>query len=271
MSKPPQYGVVAMLDVLGGRTSGFDDTERLIGNLNNFLESEDLKKNWTRLYNLSSENTNLRVVQDTIIFDMEQKKRADESFSDPLLIACNAMFLLAATEWLMSAMVVGLKCGLPLRGAVAIGHYSLAQFTTNYGQMSAILGPAVSDAASWYEKADWLGLIATPACAHTISYFSEWLKEGRESPQGARFKDLRWSVDDKFVEYPVPLVDGTAEKLWALSWPDQWPSRRSFLSALVGLPVPFGTQRKYSNTLNFFDWYIKNKRPKAAAADPGVG
>ena len=143
--------------------------------------------------------------------------------------------------------MVGLREGFLFRGALSIGDFVQSEAT--------VIGPAITDAACWYEMADWFGIIATPSCGHRLSYFAEILKKEN--------KDLHaW-----YVEYEVPLKKGKKHSLWVVSWPAQYPPilgnvmdvgpKKLFLAHLRDFPVPGGTEAKYSNTITFFDWYCR--------------
>jgi len=62
-----------------------------------------------------------------------------------------------------------IRSNTPFRGALGIGEFYI-------GDEQTILGPAVSDAASWYESADWIGIHATP---HATMFIQSLLEAHR--------------------------------------------------------------------------------------------
>ena len=112
-----------------------------------------------------------------------------------------------------------------------------------------ILGPAVSDAAAWYEQADWIGIHATPRA----TLFIQSLLEASSG------KDL----DHVLVDYDVPLKDRSTRKLKAINWPKGFylqplrpfgagTTRGLVLRALTARHVPKDTESKYFHALSFF-------------------
>jgi hypothetical protein len=131
----------------------------------------------------------------------------------------------------------------PLRGAFAVGEFYRDGETT-------VLGPAVSDAASWFEAADWIGVIATPRTSLFIQGFLE-------SAPGAEMNHV-------LVDYPVPMKDKRIERLKAVNWPKAYfvsglrpagngTARGLVMSAFAKRQIPPGTESKYANAMTFFD------------------
>jgi len=58
-------------------------------------------------------------------------------------------------ELLRRFVVKSLQQGILFRGAIAIGQFYVNEST------NTVMGEAVSDAAAWYDRADWIGIIAT--------------------------------------------------------------------------------------------------------------
>lgn len=61
----------------------------------------------------------------------------------------------AAAAWSSFLVATGLDSGYRFRGAIAAGDF--------ISTPEAIIGPAVADAAAWYERADWIGVHVTPS------------------------------------------------------------------------------------------------------------
>jgi hypothetical protein len=134
--------------------------------------------------------------------------------------------------------------GTPFRGALAVGDFYI-------GDERTVLGPAVSDAASWFEAADWIGIHATP---HSSILIQSLLEKRPET-----------SLDHVLVDYDVPLKrDKSTRRLKAVNWPKGFfvrglrpagigTTRGLVLSAFAQGRVPKDTELKYFNAIQFFD------------------
>jgi hypothetical protein len=132
----------------------------------------------------------------------------------------------------------------PFRGAFAVGEFFV-------GDERTVLGPAVSDAASWFEAADWIGVHATP---HATMFIQSLLER---SPAA--------KLEHVLVDYDVPVTkDKSKRRLKAVNWPKGFfisglrPSgngttRGLVLSSLAQRRVPKDTESKYFNAIEFFD------------------
>ena len=163
--------------------------------------------------------------------------------------------------------MLSLRRGVLFRGAYSLGevyHVSEADNT--------VMGPAVSDAAEWYEKADWIGIHATPDARQTSSDLIH-----------SSTSDLAHVL----VEFPVPMKDQSTKRLRAINWPkgfyveDLAPpgpeSGKEKLETLLGLQPPSSDsmRRKHSNTVTFFDfvhtaqelWKLGSATPSQPASD----
>jgi hypothetical protein len=113
--------------------------------------------------------------------------------------------------------------GCPLRGAFAVGEFFV-------GDERTVLGPAVSDAASWFEAADWIGVHATPHASMVIQSVLEksggklgHVLLGYDVPMGATKSEVRL----KAVNWPKGFYIG------GLRPPGGGPTRALVLEALT--------------------------------------
>jgi hypothetical protein len=132
----------------------------------------------------------------------------------------------------------------PFRGAFAVGEYFV-------GDSQTVLGPAVSDAAAWFEAADWIGVHATPHASMFIQSLME------QAPNA--------KLEHVLVDYDVPFTkEKSKHKLKAINWPKGFylngvrpagggATRGLVLSALTKRRVPKDTESKYVNAVEFFD------------------
>jgi hypothetical protein len=230
----PTHAFVAILDALGVRTYSrqqvktFLDSRQLVLEAAATLAEKHLKRfDKLRLSRFA--------FQDTVIICY----RLDDTSPRCIPDFETASHLLRAFEML------SLRRGVLFRGAYSLGevfHVSEADNT--------VMGPTVSDAAAWYEKADWIGIHATPGASATSDEL------------------IRRATDDLahlLVQYPVPMKDGSSLNLRAINWPkgfyveDLAPlgsgRGREKLQALLDLQPPSSdaTRRKHGNAVAFFE------------------
>jgi hypothetical protein len=153
--------------------------------------------------------------------------------------------------------VNSLEHGILFRGAIAIGQFYMNEET------NTVMGNAVSDAAAWYDLADWIGIAATP---HATLYIQSLVEQKAEN------------IGRLMVDYPVPLKNLAKVNLKAVNWPKAFfvegmtpcakgESRRAkCLTLLAQHGVPIGTETKHFNTIDFFDYcaaaYREERRKK---------
>ena len=136
-----------------------------------------------------------------------------------------------------------------LRGAISIGEFVTKDNT--------VIGPAVADAAQWYENCNWIGIVATPKYGYAFQHFVESFSF--KNPQ------ILEVVNRYLVPYDVPLRNGNKNRMWSVAWPSTLFDKkkgRHEVSAKCAVslsfsefPIPLGTEIKYKNTMEFVDWY----------------
>ena len=237
MEMPKQkYGIVAILDALGA--ANYDDRE-----IRAFLQSRQivmdlLKDKAERIaYRLDVAKVETYTFNDTILIVLES--RDDQPTKDEIE---------AFVTVLRKLLVDSLNKRIMFRGSFAIG-----PFYADSGSRT-ILGKAVTDAAAWYNKADWIGILATPRTTIFIDHLMERNNKG-------------WG--HLLVDCKVPLSGGKSERLWAVNWPKGFwvdsitpcrsgeKPREAFLRLLSQFSIPRGTESKHFNTISFFDYVVK--------------
>lgn len=178
---------------------------------------------------------------DTFIFTFDPTHH-DTSQAEPFLIElCNTC---------TGSFAGTLLAGLLVRGAIAVGEY----IVTNDGR--TMLGPAVTDAITWCERADWAGMIVTPTTGLLLD-----------------------ETDQKhdYVKYNVRLSQGRGQaSLWCLPWPFSYclsdaiknsDSEAVFKQGRKRLVqhfrenqtiIPAGVESKFANTIGYFDCFAEN-------------
>lgn len=137
--------------------------------------------------------------------------------------------------------------GILFRGAISIGSFYSDEAT------NTIMGKAVTDAAAWYNQADWIGIAATPQASLLIRAHEQQSKR---------------DIQNVMIDYPVPMKDCAPISLRAVNWPkgfyvegvrplDEGENPRAkCLTLLARSGVPKGTEAKYFNTVTFFDFCV---------------
>lgn len=231
-----QNGIIAVLDALGA--SNYSDADIQV-----FLKS---RENIMTLLEEKIEEMSDRIDRNDIdIF----------TFNDTILIAYKTNYLEPSLRQigpffniLRKFFVDSLSHKILFRGSVAIGTFYVDNKT------NTVLGQAVSDAAAWYEKADWAGIHATPKATIIIQ---RWL-ERRSALQ-----------EHLMLDYDVPLKDGKFIRVKSVNWPKVFfieslspcrigeKEREKLLQMLSEHSVPLGTEHKFFNTIDFFDHAVK--------------
>ena len=135
-----------------------------------------------------------------------------------------------------------------MRGAAALGGF--------YIRDQVCLGPAVMNAAAWFERGNWAGIVLTP---ETAEVWKEYRKSSWNDDLVAGFV---WHP------YPVPASRAVTERsgenpplMFGLSWPshdqEQLLSRDALRAitwkAFAGIYDRIDAERKMRATLEFFD------------------
>jgi hypothetical protein len=230
-----KQGIIAVLDALGAAT--YNDSE-----IEQFLESRE------RVLKLLERKANSKAVRGDINIDSV----TTFTFNDTVLIVyCTPKsatlddvqhFCLLLRKFMVGSLVQGIL----FRGSVSIGNFYVDD------DSNTVMGTAVTDAAAWYDSADWVGINATP---HATLVVQALLHGGKD-------------LDRVLVDYPVPLKGRPSLDLKVVNWPkafyvkglkpveeDEDP-RAKCLELLADHKVPKGTESKHFNTVAFFDYCI---------------
>ncbi len=225
---------VALLDILGSRTHDTEVTPRVKKRMDILRQSIE------------------RVIEET----KKLIKQSGSELPDPQYMAFgdSVLFLWALDDEhrflpfiayaLGDVFVDALENGIPLRGALSFGH-------VRYDNQVA-LGPAVSDAGAWYEKANALAIIVTPRTGLLVDMYR---------PQDP---DL---IDRAFTKFGFQLkgINGKRD-MWAVSWPSVLRERaqqkgiaeteirpRLLATLYERFVIPIEAESKYAEILPFFD------------------
>jgi hypothetical protein len=250
------YAVVAILDVLGTRQLDIS------GSLNFVKSIKILQRNAYNTFDgqfRAGQRIGIRpgagdflLLGDTFIaiFPISE----DESQINKLSL------LSTCVHYINEFFLMGLESNIFMRGAISLGDVV-------YDESTAV-GPAVNDAIAWAEQADWFGVHLTPSCGMNFE----------------RVRNNNLTVFDGIL-YDVPLSSksgsrsGGKKRLWCANWTKRFVGRLATILGgkqteqelytdrirLIDIftangTFPLGTESKYTNTLDFFDYCCGTRR-----------
>jgi len=224
-----QYGIIFILDALGASTYSNEK-------IKHFLFSRKLINDYIMRSNKEGQSFLENEVEtytfgDTVIVAIPIENRLS-----------TALIISAAICMMSEYLFASLGLGILYRGAFSIGNYISDR------ESNTVMGEAVTDAAAWYEKSEWMGVSSTPGTNNVLEY--ELMGD---------LKDIR-----QLVDYPVPMKDKRKLDLYTIAWPlnfldiaDVDRANKDFLSQLIENPIPFGTEQKIINTKTYFSYIEK--------------
>jgi hypothetical protein len=120
---------------------------------------------------------------------------------------------------------------IPVRGATSFGEFQLHH--------DMFVGPAVDEAAGWYEQGDWIGVHLTPSA------------DFRFGTQGSQY----------WVRYEAPLKVGRLETAcvwWGPTWDADAGDAEALRTHFIQMgPLTPDISAKFINTLSFYDHLTK--------------
>jgi len=240
-----QNGMVAILDALGA--ANYSDPE-----IQSFLQS---RENVLRLLDEKIEG---------VLGEINKTQIAIFTFNDTILVVFKTdsqpprlKQIVAFFTILRKFLVDSLAHKILFRGTVSIGTFYVD------GKHNTVMGQAVTDAAAWYDKADWIGVHATPKATITIQ---RWLEKDYETKGNV------------MLDYDVPLKDGKTVRVKTVNWPKVFfvelltpckegeEPKEKLLQLLSEHAVPMGTENKFFNTIAFFDHAVKEMEKQKSRA-----
>jgi len=238
------HGIVAILDALGAASYGDAEIKRFIDSRRLVLQLLN-EKALDVFGEIGSDMITTFTFNDTILVVLRtgQQEARLEQISDFFTI-------------MRKFLVDSLANRILFRGSIAIGAF-YANDETN-----TVMGPAVTDAASWYDKAQWVGAHATPRSTLVIQ---RWLEHKARTKAHI------------MLDYDVPLKGGAVVRTKVVNWPKvffvesispcqkETEPKEKLLEFLAQHQVPWGTESKFNNTIAFFDHAVKQikKQPSS--------
>jgi hypothetical protein len=270
MTVEEKFGIVVMLDALGVSNFSIEDCKQFIQNFGKIIS--ELEEINTGVVSIAKTHKNKEKAQ---TISTALKNVGFSQFGDTLVMAWpidnkedihNSTLMLSIVMMLSSLIGNSLGKKIPLRGCISVGEYVWAE------NNKTILGPAIFDASSWYNSADWFGIVFSPKTHFWLVGLSEGMKK---------------SIDDALLipmwkanifEYPVHLTrhagsNSSTQTFSVVGWPYFFyyhqdlntSPRKKLCQFLFDMPMPKGTESKYKNSADFFDWYeneVYQKNPR---------
>jgi len=237
------FGVVTFLDILGWKGI-WERKQNPLEPLDKIVEilREELSKEF---------NHDVISISDTIaLFTKSIHPSVDESklsaFMRGLNSRQNVNRMVIHHGFLISnCLSRSIEYEIPIRGATCIGEFKYDE--------GRFLGPAVDEAAEWYETADWIGVHLTPSA---FFYVGEEL--------------------ENWVNYSPPFKKGPSWETLCANWTNNWgldllsigiegkvlvDDRKFSLEQKFFEFGPIGPDiaGKFTNTLKFFDEFANDE------------
>jgi hypothetical protein len=228
-----KYGFVVLLDALGTKTDSIESSKKylsVIADIETDMKSSHAVMQQGRHDASIFDEFSVRFFGDTLLvtYEVKNKERESEYFESLSFV-------------LSSFICTAIKLGILFRGSVSLGEY--------LEEGNVVLGPAVFDAAMWYEKLEMIGIIATPKA--TLSLKSLFLSDDKTL-------DDAWN-DGVFIN--PPLKNNIVAELFVFNWliflsyddeNGHEKTEKYFYKLIREFPVPLGAESKLQNTENFF-------------------
>ena len=209
-------GVVTFLDVLGWKGI-WQRKQNPIADLEELVKEIEVKiKKITR--GTKHSNTSVMIISDTILI-----------FS-PVEIDIASQVIDIHGEVCSIAIPSSIKKGIPLRGATSYG-----QTIINNNEYNIYAGKSIDEAASWHEKANWIGVHLTPSAVFVY----------------------KSSDDSKWINYTPPFKDKINFDTFSLNWIESLEDLNNYKKDFVQLgPIVPEISDKFTNTIKFLELCI---------------
>lgn len=247
-----KWGAVTLLDFLGWKGVWVNDykqqSQPIQSNYNSLQKLVDLIQTIDKECTEQCEKYEISLefisISDTLALFTPCRNRDDD--------VENYNILKLHAELCSRVMDISAASGFALRGAITIGEY-------NYWK-NVIIGPGVDECASWYEQADWLGVIFAPSAQFIIDAQRNKNKDERNL-QCDEAGGISWR-DKKIVAYSdIPVKNGLRGIEYCVDWGNEVTILNKVLENTISLSREIAI--KYINT----NKYLYALRPEEATND----
>ena len=249
MIKNDTKGIVGIFDALGAKHFSLDKINHFIESRQVLLDGITATKQRTKGAPLPDVFT----INDTVIFSISFNH--DRCIDEHVIVRD---FFTYAREFIGCAICKGIL----FRGAISIGNY-IANKNDNI-----IMGEAVSDAASWYEKSKLFGGFTTPRATIFIDKYSDVI--GDKQYHYLFKKEIKYKtsdLDSYCVNWPqIFFVSSIRPKECKTGF-----ERKYFIEKLSEHYIDYGTEDKYFNSIAFFDEAVKMEQLKRKSSKSALG
>jgi hypothetical protein len=207
-------GLVVFLDALG--VKGIWKTN----------DPAKVLQNWNQVYYLFSDKLNslqgvhLSAFSDTFIISVRGHTRLNNQPWRFIEMICDSI---------VPAFVGSMDYNFFLRGVIASGYFSRST--------KSLIGPAVDEAANYYEKADWVGISLSPSTCLRLE------------------NSTVYTNSNPIVSYRIPQAPGDKLMTCAVNW-TKWDPSYKYWNILVGKAKKYvhdyRKSIKYQNALDFY-------------------
>lgn len=228
----PLHGFVAILDALGAKNYSALEAEQFLKSRDEFIPF--ISSIAEQQIKIDPNDFQRFIFNDTVILTYVRGRTFQDAWA-----FCHVLRVF---------QTIFLQRQIFFRGAFGVGDFYKLDPASN-----TVMGPAVSDAATWYERADWIGIHATP---YTTIFLKSLLQRENQT------------LDYVLLDYEVPFKDRGRMRLKAINWPkgvylnqgkDRDKAKAAVLSFLAKGPLPIGSESKYFNALEFYDHVEKTQ------------
>lgn len=278
LSNEMSYGIVCIIDALGTKGAWKQDSP------SSYIEKlKDCKK---FILNYKQENQSLKDFNNTYlnfhsfsdtffisyhIGDIE--KKLDGRTQDVKDIFLDLEFLMISSL-LIDLIIFGIENNMLFRGAISNGFF--------YTNDSFIIGPAVDDAAFYFDKFDMFGIICTPSTSYRINHLITKYTKDKKANYWADFVEYPIQIKNKYFNDSKIESNSIPERinLYTLDWTKRYYSKNLVLNTekhsrswgreksipvdpisnlyldLGKFPFPPSSYIKYKNTIDFYNHCI---------------
>lgn len=229
-------GIIVIMDILGTQRAGESDWKKYINAWETFIFDYDILTTFS--------DVDLFMFSDTVIIAMPTDN-VTESFSK-------------LGKILLQIFLSGIKWGLFFRGAISFGRFFMIkrkQAMIPYGNYditwtpnkhTLLIGPAVNEANSCYNKSKWIGISTTSSATDELERM-----------------DDNESAKEYFIKCDIKKY-GVCQDGWAFAWPRfdgpenlENPNKEYHITYLENqfnhfLNTDEKIAKKYENTINFY-------------------
>ena len=179
-----EQGCVVLLDALGMK--GIWQKQ----------DPKDVINAWNRVVD---SNTSV-ILKDDSKYNVKTRIRA---FSDTLMITKTGKSIEKIVDSTLLDLVTiipySMSHGIFFRGCISFGEF--------YSSEKIIIGPAIDEAAQYYELPQWIGVSATPSFFNLIENSSKFQQK------------------DRLTKWDIPLKQGIEKKGWVINWTEAVDSK----------------------------------------------